>query len=152
MRGLLGSLTGLVHQRLTLLGIELREEAVRARWMLVDSVAAILLAALGLAFAGFALVISVGEQYRAVVAGSVALVFGAAAGYTAWRAKCALSARTGAFSGSLAELERDREALTRRAQDDRRSVAESGRQVLSVISIGLLAFDIARRLRSRRSD
>jgi uncharacterized membrane protein YqjE len=150
VRGLLGRFIGLVHQRLTLLGIELREEAVRARWMLVNSVAAILLGALGLAFAGFALVISVGEQYRAIAAGGVALVFGAAAGYTAWRAKCALSTRAGAFGVSLAELERDREALMKRAQEDRKAVAEGGRQVLSVISIGLLAFDIARRLRRGR--
>jgi len=150
MRGLLGGLAGLLHNRVVLLGTELREEAARARWMVVDSVAAILLGALGLAFAGFALVISVGEQYRAVAAIGVALAFGAAAGYTAWRARCAFSAKPGAFSGSLAELERDREALMQRAQEDRRSVAESSRQVLSVISIGLLAFNIARRLRRGR--
>lgn len=147
MRGLLSGLTGLVHDRLALLGTELREEVARARSMLVDSVAAILLGGLGLAFAGLALVIAVGEQYRALAAGAVAVIFGAAAGYTAWRAKCALSAKAGAFSASLAELERDRAALTERAQADRKSIAESSRQVLSVISIGLMAYDIARRLR-----
>ncbi|HEX4926572.1 MAG TPA: phage holin family protein [Burkholderiales bacterium] len=147
MRGLLTGFTDLVHDRLALLGNELRAEVLRARWMVVSSISAVLLGALGLAFAGLALVISVGEQYRALVAAAVAILFGAGAAYAAWRAKCALSARAGAFSGSLGELERDREALLARSESERKSVADTGRQVLSMVSIGLMAYDIARRLR-----
>ena len=147
MRGLLTGFTGLVHDRLALLGAELREEVVRARWTVVTSISAVLLGALGLAFAGIALVISVGEAYRALAAAGVALVFGAAAAYAAWRAQCALSARAGAFSGSLAELEHDREALLARTEAGRKSLAESGQEVLRIVSIGLTAYDIAQRLR-----
>ena len=147
MRGLLGGLSGLVHDRLALLGTELRAEAVRARWMVVYSLSAILLGALGLAFAGLTLVITVGEAYRPLAALGVSLVFATGAGYAVWRARCSLAERPGPFSGSLAELERDREALMRRAEQERKTVAETGRQVLSVVSIGLMAYDIARRLR-----
>jgi uncharacterized membrane protein YqjE len=149
VRGLLAGLTGLVHDRLALLGTELREEVVRARWTVVSSISAVVLGALGLAFAGIALVIFVGEQYRAAAAAAVALVFASAAVYAAWRARCALSARAGAFSGSLAELERDRETLLARTEAGRKSVAESGEEVLRMVSIGLMAYDIARRLRRR---
>lgn len=147
MRGLLGGLTNLVQDRLALLGTELREEAVRARWMVVYSLSAILLGALGLAFAGLTLVMTVSEPYRHYAALGVSLVFAGGAGYAVWRARCSLTERPGPFSGSLAELERDREALMRRAADERKSVAETGRQLLSVVSIGLMAYDIARRLR-----
>lgn len=147
MRGLLGGLTNLVQDRLALLGTELREEAVRARWMVVYSLSAILLGALGLAFAGLTLVITVSEPYRQYAALGVSLVFAGGAAYAAWRARCSITERPGPFSGSLAELERDREALMRRAADERKSVAETGRQLLSVVSIGLMAYDIARRLR-----
>ncbi|HYX66181.1 MAG TPA: phage holin family protein [Burkholderiales bacterium] len=147
MRGLLGGLTNLVQDRLALLGTELREEAVRARWMVVYSLSAILLGALGLAFAGLTLVIMVSEPYRHYAALGVSLVFAGGAAYAGWRARCSITERPGPFSGSLAELERDREALMRRAADERKSVAETGRQLLSVVSIGLMAYDIARRLR-----
>ena len=147
MRGLLAGFTGLVHDRLALLGTELREEVARARWMVVHSLSAVLLGALGLAFAGFALVMWVGEAYRPAVAAGIALLFAAGAGYAAWRARCALSDRQGAFSASLAELERDRAALAERSQAERKSVADAGRQILNVVSIGLMAYDIARRIR-----
>ena len=146
MRGLLAGLTGLVHDRLALLGTELREEVVRARWMVVHSLSAVLLGALGLAFAGLALVMSVAETYRPVAAAGIAVLFAGGAGYAVWRARCSISKRQ-AFSASLAELERDRSAFAERSQAERKSLADASRQILSIVSIGLMAYDIARRLK-----
>jgi uncharacterized membrane protein YqjE len=147
---LLGGLSGVVHDRIALLSTEFREEAVLARSMLIGSVATILLGALGLAFAGLAIVVAVGEQYRAWAAAGVALVFSAAAAYAVWKTSHVRADKPGPFSASLEELKKDREALTQRAQAGRDDLAQGGRELARLVSIGLIAYTIARRLRSSR--
>jgi uncharacterized membrane protein YqjE len=148
---LLGGLSGVVHDRIALLSTEFREEAVRARSMLIGSVAVILLAALALAFVGLAIVVAAGEQYRAVAAGGVALVFAAGAAYAVWQMRALRADKPGPFSASLAELKKDREALTQRAQSGRDDLAQGGRELARLVSIGLIAYTIARRLRSPKA-
>ena len=147
MRGLLAGFTGLVHDRLALLGTELREEVARVRSTLVGAFAAILLGGLGLAFVGVAVVLAVDESRRVGAAAAVALAFLAAAAYASWKVRRILAAKAGAFSASLAELERDRQALLERGESERKSFAKSSREIMNMVSIGLLAYDIARRVK-----
>jgi uncharacterized membrane protein YqjE len=148
---LLGGLSGVLQDRMALLGTEMREEAVLARSMLIGSVAAIILGALGLAFAGLAFVVAVGEQYRAWAAAGVALVFGLATAYAVWKTSKVRGDKPGPFSASLEELKKDREALGQRAQAGRDEVAQGGRELARLVSIGLVAYTIARRLRSSKA-
>jgi hypothetical protein len=52
-----------------------------------------------------------------------------------------------ALAASLAELERDREALVGSSQAQRSALAESGGELLRLVSIGMLAYSVGRRLR-----
>ncbi len=146
LRALLGGVAGLAHSRLALLGTELREEAARVRATLVGAFAAIMLGALGLAFAGGALVMAADESHRALVAAALGLVFIAGGAYAAWWVQRLMAAKPGVFSGSLAELERDREALVAESRSARTSFAEGGEELLRLASIGVMAYTIARRL------
>ena len=146
LRALLGGFAGLAHSRLALLGTELREEAARVRATLVGAFAAIMLGALGLAFAGGALVMAADESHRALVAAALGLVFVAGGAYAAWWVQRLMAAKPGVFSGSLAELERDREALVAESRSARTSLAEGGEELLRLASIGVMAYTIARRL------
>ncbi len=146
LRALLRGFAGLAHSRLALLGTELREEGARVRSTLVGAFAAIMLGALGLAFAGGALVLAADESHRALVAGALGLVFIAGGAYAAWWVQRLMAAKPGVFSGSLAELERDREALVAESRSSRASFAEGGEELLRLASIGVMAYTIARRL------
>ena len=152
LRALIGGFAGLAHSRLALLGTELREEAVRVRSTLVGAVAAIMLGALGLAFAGGALVLAADESHRALVAAALALVFIAGGAYAAWWVQLLMAAPAGVFSGSLAELERDREALLGESRSARASFAEGSEELLRLASIGVMAYTLARRLRNSGSE
>src|SRR5690242_2769100 len=147
LRALLGGFAGLAHSRLALIGVELREEGARVRSTLVGAFAAILLAALGLAFAGGAVVLAVDESHRALAAAAFALVFIAGGAYAAWWVQRIMAAKPGVFSGSLGELERDREALVAESRSSRASFAEGGEELLRLASIGVMAYTIARRMR-----
>jgi len=147
VRALLGGMAGLAHSRLALLGSELREEGARVRSTLVGAFAAILLGALGLAFAGAAAVLALDESHRAAAAAGLALAFVAGGAYAGWWVQRVMAAKPGVFSGSLAELERDRLALATESQSARASLAEGGEELLRLVSIGVMAYTIARRLR-----
>lgn len=147
LRALLGGAAGLAHSRLALLGTELREEGARVRATLVGAFAATLLGSLGLAFAGGALVLAVGEAHRAAVAAGLGLVFLAGGAYAGWWVQRLMAAKPGVFGGSLAELERDREALAAESASARASVAQGGEELLRLASIGVMAYTLARRLR-----
>ncbi|HET7197150.1 MAG TPA: phage holin family protein, partial [Burkholderiales bacterium] len=147
VRSLLGGFSRLAHGRLALLGAELREEGARVRATLVGAFGAIMLGALGLAFAGGALVLALDESHRAAAAAGLAIVFLAGGGYAAWWVQRIMAAKPGVFSASLAELERDREALVAESRSARGSLAEGGEELLRLASIGVMAYTIARRLR-----
>ena len=144
--GLLGAASGLARTRLELAGTELREELARFGFLLLGGCAAIILAALALAAVGAGLIIAAGEQ-RVWAALCVGALFAAAAAFAALRVRAALAAKPVAFAASLAELERDREALVERSQESRSAIAESGGELMRLVSLGLLAYSIGRRLR-----
>lgn len=149
---LLGGVAGLAHSRLALLGVELREEGARVRAALVGAFGAIVLGALGLSFAGGALVLGVDESHRAAAAAGLGIVFLAGGAYAAWWVQRLMAARPGVFSGSLAELARDRAALTAESQSSRASLAQGGEELMRLVSIGVMAYALARRLRSSGSE
>lgn len=147
LRAVLGGVAGLAHARLALLGSELREEGVRVRSTLVGAFAAVTLGGLGVAFAGAAIVLAADESHRVAAAALFALLFISGALGSAWYVHRLLAAKPGVFGGSLAELERDREALVAESRSARTSLAEGGEELLRLASIGVMAYTIARRLR-----
>lgn len=106
---LAASLIGLARTRLELLSTELEEFLARLALGLVGVFAAVLLAALGLAFSGIAVLMAVGPESRLTAAVAMAVLFFAA---------CALVLlavrrlrRPQVFGTSIAELRRDEEML-----------------------------------------
>ena len=58
-----------------------------------------------------------------------------------------LQARASVFAASLAELERYREALIGDSRDAQSALADSGRELVRLVSIGLAAYSVGKRLR-----
>jgi uncharacterized membrane protein YqjE len=111
-RGLLGTGVTLLHNRLQLLGVELAEERVRLVSMLAYGGTAFLCIAAGLIFLAILLTVLMWESNRLLALGIFAALF-LGAGIAS--AALALSlARGGSklFSASLAELRKDRDALS----------------------------------------
>ncbi|OGA60842.1 MAG: hypothetical protein A3G81_23995 [Betaproteobacteria bacterium RIFCSPLOWO2_12_FULL_65_14] len=110
-QSLLASLLALARTRLELFSTELQEELTRLVLALIGAVVVLLLAALGVAFAGLALIIAIGEQYRFLVAASFALGLIALAAVAWWSLRRLGRDKPRALAATLAELERDHDAL-----------------------------------------
>jgi uncharacterized membrane protein YqjE len=106
-----GSLLGLLHVRLQLLGSELREEQQRLSAVAAWGILALLLLQTGTLFLGLLAVAAWGEEHRLLALAVVALVFVAAGGFALWLARRHWQRGDHLFEASLAELERDRRAL-----------------------------------------
>ena len=109
VRSLLASLLGLARTRLELLSTELEEEMARLALGLVGALAALLLAGLGLAFAGIAVLVAVAPENRLSAAAAMALLFLAAGAWVALAMR--RQQRPRVFAASLAELQRDQDEL-----------------------------------------
>jgi uncharacterized membrane protein YqjE len=149
VRGLLGHATGLAHARLALFGSELREEVVRSGLLLLGACAALALGLLALAAGAAGVMFAVSAEQRPSAALAFGLGFAICAGWLAWRVRRALAARPAAFAASLAELEKDREALVARSDTARAGLGEASGELVRLVSIGVLAYSIARRLTSK---
>lgn len=110
-QSLLASLLALARTRLELFSTELQEELTRLVLTLIGALVVLLLAALGVAFAGLALIIAIGEQYRSLVAASFALGLIALAAAAWWSLRGLGRDKPRMLAATLAELERDHEAL-----------------------------------------
>lgn len=110
-QSLLAGLLALGRTRLELFGTELQEELTRLFFTLIGAIAVMLVTAVGLAFAGVAVLVSLAEEYRAVAAAAMGVLFLAAAFVAAWSMRRLTQDKPRLFSGSVAELDRDREAL-----------------------------------------
>jgi uncharacterized membrane protein YqjE len=106
---LLASLLGLASTRLDLLSTELEEALAHFALGIIVAVAALLLATLGIAFAGAAVVIAIAPEYRVAATAVIAMVLLAAGGALAFLLRSRTRRRV--FEASLAELRRDREEL-----------------------------------------
>lgn len=110
-QSLLDSLLALGRTRLELFGTELQEELTRLFLTLIGAMVVLLLAALGAGFAGLALLIALGEEYRASAAAVLGTAFFVLAFAAAWNLRRLAYDKPPVFASSLAELERDRAAL-----------------------------------------
>jgi uncharacterized membrane protein YqjE len=108
---LLSGVLSLARTRLELFGTELQEELTRLSFALLCAVIVVLLGALAAVFAGLALIILLQEEYRAMAAAILALIFLALATAAAWSMRRLAGAKTRVFDASLTELERDYDAL-----------------------------------------
>ena len=146
LRTLLGAASGFAHARLALLGTELREELGHFACVLLGGCAALVLGGLGLAAASAALIFTVEETHRVVAALALAVLFLAGCGYVVLELRRMLRERAAVFAASLAELERDREALLGESRAARSAFAGSGGELLRLVSIGLAAYSVGKRL------
>lgn len=108
-QALLATALGLARTRLELLSVETQEVLARLVLLMVGAVAAILLGALALGFGAVALVMAVAPEHRVAVSAGLALAFLLAGALIAWRVR--RESRVRPFAASLAELQRDGEAL-----------------------------------------
>ncbi|OGA40292.1 MAG: hypothetical protein A3G28_06415 [Betaproteobacteria bacterium RIFCSPLOWO2_12_FULL_68_19] len=107
-------LTGLLdlgRTRFELFGTELREELARLATTILGGLAALMLAALGLAFAAAALVLHAAEANRLATTVGVALFFFVAAAIVAWWLRRLVDVKPRAFDATISELQRDLDTL-----------------------------------------
>ena len=111
-QALLASALGLARTRLELLSAELQELLARLVLLMVGAVAAMFLIALALGFGAVALVLAVPAEQRVAVTAGLALAFLVGAAIIAWLLR--REAQAHPFAASLADLQRDVEALKAR--------------------------------------
>ena len=108
---LLSGLLDLGRTRFELFGTELREELARLAVTVIGGMAVMLLAALGIAFGATAVILTISEEYRVAAAIGVAFFFVLAAAVLAYQLRRMVSAKPRAFDATIAELQRDLDAL-----------------------------------------
>jgi uncharacterized membrane protein YqjE len=111
-RGLLGTGVTLLHNRLQLLGVELAEERVRLVSMLAYGGAAFLCIAAGLIFLAILLTVLMWESNRLLALGIFSALFLGAGIASAALVLSLVRGGSKLFSASLAELRKDRDALS----------------------------------------
>lgn len=104
-------LLDLGRTRFELFGTELREELARLATAVLGGLAVLVLAALGLAFVGFAIIFFVSEANRLAAAIGVAVFFFLAAGIVAWVLHRLAGTKPRAFDATISELQRDLTAI-----------------------------------------
>ena len=105
------NLLELSRTRFELFGVELREELGRLATGLLGGLAVLVLAALGLAFSGLAVVMYVDEANRVVALVGVALFFFAVAVVVALFVRRVATEKPRAFDATISELENDVRAV-----------------------------------------
>ena len=108
---LLAGLLELGRTRFELFGTELREELARLTLTLLGGLAALLLAALAVAFGATAFILSMDEAHRAAATTGVAAALLLAAALLAWYVRRQAAAKPRAFDATLSELQRDLKAI-----------------------------------------
>jgi uncharacterized membrane protein YqjE len=111
-QALVASVLGLARTRLDLLSTELQEVLARLVLLMVGAVAAIVLGALAITFGAVALLMAVPEGYRVWATAGIAVAFLAGALFLGRQVQ--REAKAMPFAASLAELQRDLEALNSR--------------------------------------
>ncbi|MDP1612728.1 MAG: phage holin family protein [Sulfuritalea sp.] len=111
-KGLLGTGVKLLHNRLELLGVELAEERVRLISMLAYGAAAFVCIAAGLIFLAMLLTVMLWDSNRLLALGVFAALFIGVGGVCLALAMGQARAGSRLFSASLAELRKDRDALS----------------------------------------
>jgi uncharacterized membrane protein YqjE len=105
------NLLDLGRTRFELFGTELREELAHLATAVIGGLAVLVLAALGLAFAGLALILYVSEANRLATTIGVAAFFFVVAGLVAWVLYRVVDTKPQAFDATIAELRNDLKAI-----------------------------------------
>lgn len=111
LRGLGASLAALLHTRVELAVVELREEGERRKSMLVLAGVAAVFLTLAAAFLGFFVVVLFWETHRMLAAGAVAALWLGIGLYAFMQLQRMVRESPPPFEASLAELAKDLEAL-----------------------------------------
>ncbi len=110
-QNLLAGMLDLGRTRFELFGTEMREELAYLARTLLGGLAVLVLAALGLAFCGFAFIFFVDEANRLWATIGVAAAFFAGAAILAWWLRRTVEVKPRAFDATIAELQRDLDAI-----------------------------------------
>lgn len=110
-KGLLSTMLGILRTRLELLVTEVEEEQLRLSHIFWHGVLATFFLGFGLVFLALFLTVLLWDSYRLLVLGGAAACFLLGGTYAWSRAMRALNNKSGLFSASLAELQKDRQAL-----------------------------------------
>jgi len=110
-QSLLAGVLTLGRTRLELFSTELQEELARQAAALLGAFVVLIFGGLGAAFGAIALIIAAGEDYRVTASIGVAALFLALALAAAWSLRHLTRAKPRAFQASIAQLERDYDAL-----------------------------------------
>jgi len=107
------ALTGLAmaHTRLALAGVELEEELQRLLGLLLSLLGLLVFGLVGVLIFTFMVVLAVDVAQRVTVLACFAAAYLGLAGWFVWRVKRTLATRPPFLQATLAEMERDREAL-----------------------------------------
>ena len=108
---MLAGVLDLGRTRFELFGAELREELARLATTVLGGLAALMLAALGLAFGAAALILNASEANRLAATIGVAAFFVVAAAIVGWQVRRLAGAKPRAFDATLSELEGDLKAI-----------------------------------------
>jgi uncharacterized membrane protein YqjE len=111
LRTVVGTGLDIVRTRVELFGIELEQELLRTRSLIVRSVAALLLIVLAAGFAGFAVIVVFWESHRQLAAALVAAFFALLAAVAVGMLKRFEHARQRPFAATLEVLENDSDSL-----------------------------------------
>jgi len=110
-QNMLAGVLDLGRTRFELFGTEMREELTHLTATVLGGLAVLVLAALGLAFCGFAFIFFVDEANRLWATVGVAAAFFLGAGILAWWLRRAVDVKPRAFDATIAELQRDLNAI-----------------------------------------
>lgn len=127
LQGLAATLLAIFQTRLALLSTELEEEKQRLLATMAWGAVAVLLAGFAVAFAAMFLVVVFWDTHRVLVMALVTVFFGLGATLAVRQAARLLRQSSSMLSATLAELDADREALTRLARSSS-AAAASGAQ------------------------
>jgi uncharacterized membrane protein YqjE len=113
LRATVSSAVALAHTRLALAGVELEEEVQRFISAAVLGVVAIMFVLLALIVGTFTVVVAVAPEYRVGTMIGFTALYLVVAVVSVLRVRTIFATRPPIFSGTLAELEKDKEALSR---------------------------------------
>jgi len=111
LQGLASTALGILQTRLELFSVELEEEKLRLLRMLAWGGIAIFLGCIGLVFLAAFVCVLFWDEHRLLALGLMTGMFWGLAGLAAWRVRQSAQASAEFLSVSLAELQRDIEAL-----------------------------------------
>lgn len=118
LRGFAATAAGLVRTRLELLSVEAQEEVGRISGLLLWSMAAVLLAVMGVVFLAIFVTVLFWDSHRMLVLGIFTALFLGGAILAIARALQLMRQGSQLFAASLAELRRDAAALNTRRDSD----------------------------------